>query len=101
VIVYFQYYKGQQQRGSYKKNVQFLSDLIAEHLLDYVVYIPPIREWFLRQTSPGSLLSQHLWEKDGMGNTTVTTNHTPKKWSEFSNLILFGIPPSCRGRYLT
>ena len=65
MIVHVQYYKGQQQTGNYKENVRFLASLIAELLLDYIVYILPLRERFLRQTSPGSLLSPYLWVKDG------------------------------------
>ena len=34
-------------------------------MLNYIVYVLPLRERFLRQTSPGSLLSPYLWEKDG------------------------------------
>ena len=65
VMVHVQYHKGQQQTGNYKENVRFLASPIAELLLDYIVYILPLRERFLRQTSPGSLLSPYLWVKDG------------------------------------
>jgi superfamily II DNA helicase RecQ len=65
VMVHVQYHKGQQQTGNYKDNVRFLAQPIAELLLDYIVYVLPLRERFLRQTSPGSLLSPYLWEKDG------------------------------------
>jgi hypothetical protein len=64
VMVHVQYHKGQQQIGNYKDNVRFLAQPIAELLLDYIVYVLPLRERFLRQTSPGSLLSPYLWEKD-------------------------------------
>ncbi|KAM0714674.1 hypothetical protein Q7P37_003053 [Cladosporium fusiforme] len=65
VMVHVQYHKCQQQTSDYKENVRFLADPIAEPLLDYIVYVLPLRERFLRQTSPGSLLSPYLWEKDG------------------------------------
>jgi len=65
VMLHVQYHNGQQQTGNYKENVRFLANPIAELLLDYIVYILPLRERFLRQTSPGSLLSPYLWEKDG------------------------------------
>lgn len=65
VMVHVQYHKGQQQTSDYKENVRFLANPISELLLDYIVYVLPLRERFLRQTSPGSLLSPYLWEKDG------------------------------------
>jgi hypothetical protein len=65
VMVHVQYHKGQQQTGNFKENVRFLANPIAELLLDYIVYVLPLRERFLRQTSPKALLSPYLWEKDG------------------------------------
>jgi len=65
VMVHVQYHKGQQQTGNYKENVRFLSNPIAELLLDYIVYILPLRQRFLRQASPKTLLSPYLWEKGG------------------------------------
>ena len=32
---------------------------------DYIIYVLPLRERFLRQASPKALLSPYLWEKDG------------------------------------
>jgi hypothetical protein len=60
VMVHMQYHKGQQQIGNYKENVWFLTSLIAELLLNYIVYILPLQERFLRQASPRSLLSLYL-----------------------------------------
>ena len=65
VMVHVQYHKGQQQTGSYKENVRFLANPIAELLLDYIVYVLPLRQIFLRQVSPKALLSLYIWEKDG------------------------------------
>ena len=65
VMVHVQYHKGQQQTGSYKENVRFLANPIAELLLDYIVYVLPLRQIFLRQVSPKALLSPYIWEKDG------------------------------------
>ncbi|KAM0720756.1 hypothetical protein Q7P37_004893 [Cladosporium fusiforme] len=65
VMVHVQYHKGQQQTGNYKENVRFLARPIERLVLDYIVYIMPLRERFLRQKSPGQLLSPYLWEKEG------------------------------------
>ena len=65
VMVHVQYHKGQQQTGNYKENVRFLANPIAELLLDYIVYVLPLRERFVRQALPNALLSPYLWEKDG------------------------------------
>jgi hypothetical protein len=43
VMVHVQYHKGQQQTGNYKENVRFLANSIAELLLDYIVYVLPVR----------------------------------------------------------
>ncbi|KAM0710533.1 hypothetical protein Q7P35_002203 [Cladosporium inversicolor] len=64
VMLHVQYHKGQQQTGHYKENVRFLANPIAELRLDYIVYVLPLRERFLRQASPKALLSPYLWEKD-------------------------------------
>jgi hypothetical protein len=64
-MVHVQYHKGQQQTGNYKENVRFLANPIAELLLDYIIYVLPLRQIFLRQVSPKALLSLYLWEKDG------------------------------------
>ena len=65
VIFHVKYHKGQQQTGRYKENVRFLAHPVAELLLDYIVYVMPSRQIFLRQQSPKALLSTFLWEKDG------------------------------------
>ncbi|KAK6428909.1 hypothetical protein LTR95_014943 [Oleoguttula sp. CCFEE 5521] len=54
-----------QQTGNYKENVRFLANPIAELLLDYIIYVLPLRQTFLRQASPKALLSPYIWEKDG------------------------------------
>ncbi|KAK5111425.1 hypothetical protein LTR85_012155 [Meristemomyces frigidus] len=46
-------------------NIRFLASPISELLLDYIVYVVPLRQVFLRQASPKALLSPYLWEKDG------------------------------------
>lgn len=46
--------------GNYKENVRFLANPIAELLLNYIVYILPLRERFLRQASLKALLSLYL-----------------------------------------
>ncbi|KAK0258860.1 hypothetical protein LTR35_018130 [Friedmanniomyces endolithicus] len=59
------YHKGQQQTGRYKDNIRFLAQPIGDLLLDYIVYVMPLRQIFLRQQSPKALLSPFLWEKNG------------------------------------
>ncbi|OQN95289.1 hypothetical protein B0A48_18652 [Cryoendolithus antarcticus] len=64
VMIHVKYHKGQQQTGRYKENVRFLAHPIGELLLDYIVYVLPLRHIFLRQQTPKALLSPFIWEKD-------------------------------------
>jgi len=65
VMIHVKYHKGQQQSGRYKDNVRFLAQPIGDLLLDYIVYVMPLRQIFLRQQSPKALLSPFLREKNG------------------------------------
>jgi len=66
VMLYTKYHKGQQQSGVYKDNVRFLPQAIGDLLLDYLAYVLPLRQMFLRQRTPGALISPYLWsELDG------------------------------------
>ncbi|KAJ9619141.1 hypothetical protein H2203_008469 [Taxawa tesnikishii (nom. ined.)] len=65
VMIHVKYHKGQQQTGRYKENIRFLANPVGDLLLDYLVYVVPLRQVFLRQQSPKALLSSFLWEKDG------------------------------------
>jgi superfamily II DNA helicase RecQ len=65
VMVHVKFHKGQQQTGRYKENVRFLAHPVGELLLDYLVYVMPLRQTFLRQHSPKALLAPFLWERDG------------------------------------
>ncbi|OQN95159.1 hypothetical protein B0A48_18856 [Cryoendolithus antarcticus] len=65
VMIHVRYHKGQQQTGRYKENVHFLAYSVGELLLDYIVYVMPLRQILLRQQTPKALLSPFLWEKDG------------------------------------
>ncbi|KAK0924951.1 hypothetical protein LTR29_018106 [Friedmanniomyces endolithicus] len=65
VVIHVRYHKGQQQTGRYKDNIRFLAQPIGDLLLDYIVYVMPLRQIFLRQQSPKALLSPFLWEKNG------------------------------------
>ncbi|KAM0714670.1 hypothetical protein Q7P37_003050 [Cladosporium fusiforme] len=65
VMVHVKYHKGQQQTGRFKENVRFLAHPIGELLLDYIVYVMPLRQTFLRQQSPKATSTPFLWEKDG------------------------------------
>lgn len=46
VMVHMKYHKGQQQIGRYKENIQFLADLISSLLMEYIVYVQPLRQLF-------------------------------------------------------
>jgi len=60
VMVHVKYHKGQQQTGRYKENVRFLANPVGDLLLDYIVYVMPLRQTFLRSHSPKALLSLFL-----------------------------------------
>ena len=63
VMIYTQYHKGQQQSGAYKDNIRFLPKAIGDLLLSYIAYVLPLRQLFLRQQTPGALISPYLWAK--------------------------------------
>lgn len=65
VMIHVQYHKGLEQTGKYKENIRFLAHPIGDILLDYIVYVLPLRQTFLRRTSPKATLSPFLWEKGG------------------------------------
>ena len=64
-MIYTIYDKSQQQRGQLRDNIRFLSDPVGDLLLDYLVYVVPLRQIFLRHSSPKALVSPYLWSKDG------------------------------------
>lgn len=64
LMVHTTYDKLQQQRGTFRDNVRFLSHPVADLLLDYLVYVIPLRQVFARHSSPGAILSPYLWAKD-------------------------------------
>jgi len=61
VMIFTQYHKGQQQTGTYKDNIRFLPKIIGDLLLQYMAYVPPLRQIFLRQQKPKALISSYLW----------------------------------------
>jgi DEAD/DEAH box helicase len=61
VMIFTQYHKGQQQSGTYKENIRFLPKPIGDLLLQYIAYVQPLRQIFLRQRSPKALISPYLW----------------------------------------
>jgi hypothetical protein len=61
VMIFTQYHKGQQQSGTYKENIRFLLKPIGDLLLQYIAYVQPLRQIFLRQRSPKALISLYLW----------------------------------------
>jgi len=65
VMIHTTYGKQQQQQGLRQDSVRFLAQPIGNLLLDYLVYVLPLRERFLRQSSPRALLPPLLWEQGG------------------------------------
>jgi len=65
VMIHLQYNKSQQQTGKLRDNIRFLADPVSNLLLDYLVYVQPLRRIFLRQWSPQATLSPFLFEKGG------------------------------------
>jgi Orsellinic acid/F9775 biosynthesis cluster protein D/Helicase conserved C-terminal domain len=65
VMFHTTYHKGQQQTGEYKDNIRFLPAAIGDLLLDYLVYVLPLRQVFLRQRAPHATISPYLWSTDG------------------------------------
>jgi hypothetical protein len=63
VMLYTQYHKGQLQTGVYKDNIRFLPKPIGDLLLDYLAYVLPLRQMFLRHRTPGALMSPYLWSR--------------------------------------
>ena len=61
VMVHTQYHKGQQQSGVYRENIRFLPESVGNLLLDYVAYVLPLRQLFMRQRTPQGLISPYLW----------------------------------------
>ena len=59
------YYKLQQQRGTFRDNVRFVSELNNDLLLLYLVYMIPLRQVFALLSSPRANLSPYLWAKQG------------------------------------
>lgn len=64
-MIYTQYHKDQQQSGVYKGNIRFLPKPIGDHLLDYIAYVRPLRQMFLRQQTPKVIISPYVWAKVG------------------------------------
>lgn len=65
VMIHLQYHKSQQQTGKFKENIRFLAHPISDLLLDYLAYVQPLRQIFLRQASPKAILSPYLFEEGG------------------------------------
>ena len=61
MLIHTQYHKGQQQSGAYKENIRFLPRPVGHLLLDYLAYVMPLRQLFLRQQQPKALISPYLW----------------------------------------
>lgn len=63
VMIHTTYDKTQQQRGKFRDSIRFLPAPVGELLLNYLVYVLPLRQSFLQQTRPGKLLSPYLWSR--------------------------------------
>ncbi|KAJ9629274.1 hypothetical protein H2203_001644 [Taxawa tesnikishii (nom. ined.)] len=87
VMIHVKYHKGQQQTGRYKENIRFLANPVGDLLLDYLVYVVPLRQVFLRQQSPKALLSSFLWEKDGSARACTPRLHV-SNWRQMSVAIV-------------
>jgi hypothetical protein len=64
VTIHTTYCKGQQQTGEYKDNIRFLPSALRDLLLDYLVYVVPLRQVFHRQGAPRAILSPYLWSSN-------------------------------------
>lgn len=65
VMLYTTYHKGQQQTGRFKDNIRFLPAALGNLLLDYITWVIPLRQLFLRQATPHAVISPYLWWKNG------------------------------------
>ncbi|KAL7917061.1 hypothetical protein ACQKWADRAFT_317598, partial [Trichoderma austrokoningii] len=61
VMIHVRYHKSQEVTGKEADNIRFLPSPIADLLLTFLAIVQPLRQTFLRQVKPGSLLSPHLW----------------------------------------
>jgi len=61
VMLYLQYHKGQQQRERFKDNVRFLPVAVGNLLLDYLIYVVPLRQCFLGEQDANKTVSPFLW----------------------------------------
>ena len=67
VMVHVTYHKGQQQTGRVKDNIRFLHEAIGDPLVNYIIYVLPLRQAFLRYSTPGAIISPYLWSSGGDG----------------------------------
>ena len=61
MMLHTTYHKGQQQTGKFKIKIRFLPAPIGDLLLDYLVVVIPLRQVFLRQSTPHAIISPYLW----------------------------------------
>ena len=64
-MLYTTYHKGQRQSGKPKHNIRFLPAAIGNLLLDYLAWVIPLRQIFLRQSEPRAVISPYLWWRNG------------------------------------
>lgn len=63
LMVHVCYRKSQEQTDKDGDNVRFIPPAIAELVLTFLAFVQPLRLVFLRQTTPGGLLSPYLFSK--------------------------------------
>lgn len=61
VLLHVKYHKSLEMTGAEKNNIRFLPKDVGNLLLTFLAYVQPLRQTFLRQGSPGALLSPYLW----------------------------------------
>lgn len=75
VLIHTWYHKNQQQTSHHKHNVRFLHAQVGDLLVNYLVYVVPLLEVFLRASKPHALVSEYLWTKENSQRTAC-----PSAW---------------------
>ena len=66
VMIHTGYHKMQTLSGMHRDNVRFLPRALAVLLLDYLIYVRPLRQQFARSDNPTATLPAFLWEQGGV-----------------------------------
>jgi superfamily II DNA or RNA helicase len=65
VMLLTRYHKGQQMTRMSRWCVRFLPPAVGEMLVNYLVYVIPLRRYWLKQTTGSEYVSEFLWAKEG------------------------------------